>query len=75
MRAVDAVWAELAASGRFRFESKLEINGTEYTKITAPRIHRPTMTAPLSVGNCHSSSLKVSILTEDEIAEYGVYDD
>lgn len=68
MRAVDTVWAELTASGRFRFEAKLEINGTEYTKITAPRISRPAMTAPLSVGSCHSSSLKVSILTEDEIA-------
>lgn len=68
MRAVDTVWAELAASGQFRFETKLEINGTDYTKITAPRISRPAMTSPLSVGGCYSSSLKVSILTGDEIA-------
>lgn len=67
MRAVDTAWAELAAGGQFRFETKLRIKGTEYTKITAPRISRPAMTAPLSVGGCYSSSLKVSILTEDEI--------
>lgn len=68
MRTVSETWASLAADGNFRFETKLKIGGAEYDKITAPRISRPVLSGPLSVGGCMSATLKVSILTEDKIS-------
>lgn len=67
MRTVDTVWAELAATGSFRLETKLVIGEKEYTQITAPRISRPAMASPLALGSCFSSSLEVSIRTDDDI--------
>ena len=68
MRNVSETWAALAAGGDFRFEAKLKIGAVEYDKITAPRISRPLLSGPLSVGGCMSATLKVSILTEDKIS-------
>ncbi|MBR4078229.1 MAG: hypothetical protein IKK17_06455 [Oscillospiraceae bacterium] len=68
MRTVSETWASLAADGNFRFETKLKIGEAEYDKITAPRISRPVLSGPLSVGGCMSATLKVSILTEDKIS-------
>lgn len=57
----------MAARGRFTFDAKARINNKDYLKISAPRIDRSLMTSPLSVGNCISATLNLSILTDDEI--------
>ena len=67
MRSVSETWAALAADGSFRFDAKLKIGDAEYDKITAPRISRPLLSGPLTVGGCMCATLKVSILTEDTI--------
>lgn len=53
--------------GRFRFDAKARINNKDYTVISAPRIDRSLMPSPLSVGNCISATLILSILTDDTI--------
>lgn len=58
----------MAARGRFTFDAKARINNTDYLKISAPRIERSLMTSPLSVGNCISATLNLSILTDNPIA-------
>ncbi len=68
MRSVSDTWAALAADGSFRFDAKLKIGDAEYDKITAPRISRPLLSGPLTVGGCMSATLKVSILTEDKFS-------
>lgn len=60
-------WVKLAARGRFRMEAKARIGGVDYLKISAPKINRNLMSAPLSVGNCNVATLSLSILTDDEI--------
>lgn len=60
-------WVKLAARGRFTFDAKARINNKDYLKISAPIIDRSLMTAPLSVGNCISATLNLSILTDDII--------
>lgn len=60
-------WMKLAARGRFTFDAKARINNKDYLKISAPIIDRSIMTAPLSVGNCISATLNLSILTDDPI--------
>lgn len=60
-------WVKMAARGRFTFDAKARINNKDYLKISAPRIDRSLMTSPLSVGNCISATLNLSILTDDEI--------
>lgn len=60
-------WVKLAARGRFQMEAKARIGGVDYTKISAPKIDRSLMSSPLSVGNCTSATLSLSILTDDEI--------
>lgn len=60
-------WVKLAARGRFQMEAKARIGGVDYTKISAPKIDRSLMPSPLSVGNCTSATLSLSILTDDEI--------
>ena len=66
MRNRSEAWARMA-QGDFHFDSKLQVGEKLYTKITAPRIDRPLMSSPLSVGNCVSSSLSLSIMTDDEL--------
>lgn len=60
-------WVKLAARGRFTFDAKARINNKDYLKISAPVIDRSLMTSPLSVGNCISATLNLSILTDDQI--------
>lgn len=50
-------------------ESIAIINGVEYTAISAPIIDRALLADNLSVGNCISSTLKLSILTDDVIGK------
>lgn len=67
MRTRTAQWAKLAARGYFNMETKARINGKDYTAISAPVIERPLLPSPISVGNCISATLNVSVLTEDQI--------
>lgn len=60
-------WVKLAARGRFTMEAKARIGNVDYYKISAPKIDRSLMSSPLSVGNCTSATLNLSILTDDEI--------
>lgn len=60
-------WVKLAARGRFTMEAKARIGNVDYYKISAPKIDRSLMSSPLSVGNCTSAALNLSILTDDEI--------
>lgn len=67
MRHRSKIWTKLAARGKFRMETVAVINGVTYTKISAPKIERSLMSEPLSVGNCISATLQISILTDDII--------
>lgn len=67
MRNRSETWKSLARHGRFIFDVKARINGRDYVKISAPKINRALMSSPLSVGNCNSASLSLSVLTEDKI--------
>ena len=69
MRQRSDTWVRLAARGNFRMESIAIINGVEYTAISAPIINRALLTDNLSVGNCISATLKLSILTDDKIGK------
>lgn len=68
MRSRTALWEHLSKRGRFDLETKAQIGGKEYTAISAPVIDRALMSSPLSVGNCNSATLSLSILTDDVIA-------
>ena len=48
-------------------EAKARIGGVDYTAISAPKIDRSLMDSALSVGNCISATLSLSIMTEDNI--------
>ena len=67
MRVRSKQWTKLAARGSFTMETKARIGGVDYTAISAPKIDRSMMSAPLSIGNCTSATLSLSILTDDEI--------
>lgn len=67
MRSRSATWARLGTNGNFRMETVAEINGTTYSSISAPVIDRALFTDKLSVGNCITSTLKLSVLTNDDI--------
>lgn len=67
MRKRSDMWVKLAKRGRFDMETKARIGQKDYHAISAPKIDRALMTAPLSVGNCVSATLGLSILTDDEI--------
>ena len=69
MRRRSKRWEKMAIRGRFTFDAKARINGKDYRAISAPRIVRNLMPAPLSVGNCNSATLHLSILTDDEIVD------
>lgn len=62
-----ALWKSIVSDGNFYTEAKAEINGTEYTEISAPMINRASCSKALSVGNCVSATLQLSIRTEDII--------
>lgn len=67
MRSRSALWERISKRGRFELQTKAVIGGKEYTAISAPVIDRALMSSPLSVGNCNSATLALSILTDDEI--------
>ena len=67
MRSRSALWERISKRGRFELQTKAVIGNTEYTAISAPVIDRALMSSPLSVGNCISATLALSILTDDEI--------
>ena len=58
-------WVKLAASNRFNMDARAVINGKEYFRISAPEISRSLATEPLSVGNCNSASLRLTVLLEE----------
>lgn len=60
-------WVKLAARGRFQMEAKARIGEKDYVQISAPKIERNLMSAPLTVGGCSTATLSLSILTGDEI--------
>ena len=60
-------WVKLAARGRFQMEAKARIGEKDYVQISAPKIERNLMSAPLTVGGCSTGTLSLSILTNDEI--------
>ena len=64
MRKRSDIWVKLAQRG-CDMEAKAEIGDKTYTEISAPKIDRSLMSSPLSVGNCISSTLRLSILTDD----------
>lgn len=61
MRARSALWKALAASGSAMMEAKAVINGTEYPEILSPVVNRAMSPDALSVGNCVSATLQLSI--------------
>lgn len=67
MRARSTLWKQIVEKGDYVIETKLSIGEKEYTEISAPVINRALMNDALSVGNCVSSSLSVSILTKDAL--------
>lgn len=69
MRYRSKLWTRLAARGRFNVQSALVIDGKKYDKISAPKIDRALMSDPLSVGNCITATLRVSVMTDDSIPE------
>lgn len=69
MRQRSETWVKLAARGRFNVDVKAVIGGIEYTAISAPVIEQALFTDAMSVGNCISATLKISVLTEDDIAK------
>lgn len=64
MRKRSDIWVRLA-QGDFIFQAKAWVGDKSYTEISAPKIDRSLMSSPLSVGNCISSTLSLSILTDD----------
>lgn len=67
LRVSSTQWSSIARRGRFTFEAKAKIGNKEYLAISAPRIERCLMSAPLSVGNCNAACLNLSILTDDKL--------
>ncbi len=67
MRARSTLWKQIVEKGDYIIETKLSIGDKEYTEISAPVINRALMNDALSVGNCVSSSLSVSILMKDAL--------
>lgn len=68
MRQRSEIWAKLAARGRFTLDVAAVIGGVTYTAISAPIIERALFSDTVSVGNCTAASLKLSVLTDDEIS-------
>lgn len=68
MRQRSETWAKLAARGRFTLDVVAVIGGVTYTAISAPVIDRALLSDAMSIGNCIAASLKVSVLTDDEIS-------
>ena len=68
MQARSETWKQIAQSARFSCESVAEIAGVTYASISAPVIERGMFPQSLSIGNCVSASLRLSIRSENDIA-------
>lgn len=68
MRQRSETWVKLAARGRFTLDVVAVIGGVTYTAISAPVIDRALLSDAMSIGNCIAASMKVSVLTDDEIS-------
>ena len=68
MQARSETWKQIAQSARFRCEPVAEIAGVTYASISAPVIERGMFPQALSIGNCVSASLRLSIRSENDIA-------
>lgn len=62
-------WIRIAAGRKFRCESIAEIDGVTYASISAPIIERGLFPEALSIGNCVSASLQLSVRSDTEIAQ------
>lgn len=65
MQTRTALWEMLASSGDYSLETKLIIDNTEYTEISAPIIERALCKDTIEVGNCIAGSLTVAVRTAD----------
>lgn len=65
MQTRTSLWEMLASSGDFALETKLIIDNTEYTEISAPIIDRALCKDTIEVGNCIAGSLTVAVRTTD----------
>lgn len=68
MRHRSRIWEALSRRNEYQTETVAVIDGKIYAEITAPKIERALMGKPLSVGNCISATLELSVLTEDDIS-------
>lgn len=69
MQARSKTWKQIVKSGPFRCESVAVIEDTTYASISAPIIERGLFPEALSIGNCVSASLQLSIRSDSEIAQ------
>lgn len=67
MQTRNSTWEAITATGDFGLNVRAVINGKTYTTISAPIINRALFPENLSVGNCMTASLELTILTEDVI--------
>ena len=68
MRSLGSTWNTLAARDSAILNTKVVINGTEYTSITSPIIQHHLLNGDtLSVGNCIAASLKFTVMTTNTI--------
>lgn len=68
MQARSREWKQIVKE-QFRCESIAEIDGVEYASISAPIIERGLFPESLSIGNCVSASLQISIRSDNAIAQ------
>ena len=61
MQSTSTTWKDIVQDGNFILNTRLVINGTTYTEISAPEISSGLFPGTLSVGNCTAACLKVSI--------------
>lgn len=62
-------WKQIVKEERFLCESVAEIDGVDYASISAPVIERGLFPESLSIGNCVSASLQISIRSDSAIAQ------
>ena len=67
MQSRSKIWQVLSARSDARMEVVAQIVGKSYDVFSAPVIQRAALPAALSVGNCISATLDISVLTEDAI--------
>ena len=69
MQSRSNTWKQIIKNGPFRCESVAVIDGTTYASISAPVIERGLFPEALSIGNCVSASLQLTIRSDNEIAQ------